>query len=414
MDKQPEETTTQQEENLEQCTENSCIKDQDQDKLSCIVCNRSVHYRCTKLPLYQLQLFVKRRIRSFTCVNCVEITKDLARKMKGYDPDLSTEIEDLTLALQEVSFQKDEVASQNRTLKMKHLLMKEYVKSGVEAKEKYEEAIKSLQDEVQLRMEQTKQHADRESKLEKQIDALRKNLKQMEKKTDGGLLETLEQKFKDFENLLKKELEDSTKILEERFGTAPRKTYADALGVNTPFDEDWDDVPISNTRQNMRQIICSVRNEEKEEEREREVRAKNIIVYGVNESEGGIDEDRAFIADLAEAIGIDVTIKDIFRLGKKVEGKARPLKVTVNSKAERQKVLDSMYNIKGNDKFKNIRVTKDHTLAERNEIRDLVKQAKERNENAPENSLYEWKVREDPKNGMRVMRFKKRSPITRH
>jgi len=151
-----------------------------------------------------------------------------------------------------------------------------------------------------------------------------------------------------------------------------------------------------------------VRTEEKNEERERNNRANNLVVHGVQENEDD-GSDKLFIDSLLEAVGVNATTNNISRLGKKDENKVRPIKIVVDSEVQRNLILESLFNLKGNENFRNIRVTRDYTPTERNEIRDLVKQAKERNENAPEGCIYEWKVREDTKNGMRVMRFKKRN-----
>ena len=222
------------------------------------------------------------------------------------------------------------------------------------------------------------------------------------------MLSTLDKRFKEFEELLRKELEDNCKNLEEKLTRASEKSYADALGVQSK--ECDGSGPVFPPKENMREIICKVRNEEKEEERERMNRVKNLIVHGVKENAADTKQaDSLFVTNLLQAIGINVNVKGVFRLGKKEEGKVRPIKLVVDSEESRTKILESMYNLKGNELYKGVRVTKDHTIAERNEIRDLVKQAMERNENEPEDSIYEWKVRDDPKNGIRLMKFKKRN-----
>ena len=47
------------------------IDDGDQYKVECKDCQRLVHYKCTHLPLYQLQLFLTTGYRKFVCINCV-------------------------------------------------------------------------------------------------------------------------------------------------------------------------------------------------------------------------------------------------------------------------------------------------------------------------------------------------------
>ena len=58
------------------CSDAACIEDQDKNSLKC-VCERLVHYRCTKLPAYQIQVINKKRNYSFHCQNCMEVPESL-------------------------------------------------------------------------------------------------------------------------------------------------------------------------------------------------------------------------------------------------------------------------------------------------------------------------------------------------
>ena len=40
------------------CTESKCIENNDMNKLQCGQCKRKVHYKCTRLPAYQLQRYL--------------------------------------------------------------------------------------------------------------------------------------------------------------------------------------------------------------------------------------------------------------------------------------------------------------------------------------------------------------------
>ena len=55
------------------CTNLCCIGDEDKYKLQCVKCNRLVHYRCTSLPPYQLQMFMTSNYRKFQCHSCVVV-----------------------------------------------------------------------------------------------------------------------------------------------------------------------------------------------------------------------------------------------------------------------------------------------------------------------------------------------------
>ena len=59
---------------VSQCTPTNCkYKCDKYIKLECAECKRLVHYGCTSLPTYQLQLFLTKRYRKFICCKCLEI-----------------------------------------------------------------------------------------------------------------------------------------------------------------------------------------------------------------------------------------------------------------------------------------------------------------------------------------------------
>ena len=88
------------------CTSQKCKADESQHFLVCANCKRSVHYRCTRLPLYQIEQFVSKKVRKYTCVNCVKISYDLYEILIDYNPDQSFEVEELTQALKDMKMMK--------------------------------------------------------------------------------------------------------------------------------------------------------------------------------------------------------------------------------------------------------------------------------------------------------------------
>ena len=75
--KQPFEVAKQ----IQSCTLAACTDDDDQNRLKCRKCNRLVHYECSQLPLYQLQIFVNTYNEQYLCHNCVRITRSLMNKI---------------------------------------------------------------------------------------------------------------------------------------------------------------------------------------------------------------------------------------------------------------------------------------------------------------------------------------------
>ena len=63
---------------LIECTQETCsITDMEKHVLKCNKCNRLIHYKCTGLPLYQLQHLVSAKKRNNICISCTKITDSL-------------------------------------------------------------------------------------------------------------------------------------------------------------------------------------------------------------------------------------------------------------------------------------------------------------------------------------------------
>ena len=61
------------------CTNSTCADGDDEQKIKCSKCKRMVHYVCTNLPIYQLQLFFTKNYRGFICSKCVDIPEELKK-----------------------------------------------------------------------------------------------------------------------------------------------------------------------------------------------------------------------------------------------------------------------------------------------------------------------------------------------
>ena len=54
----------------------------DEDTLQCRICQRRVHFACSELPAYQIQLCLQHKARKYQCRNCVVIKPKLMEKLK--------------------------------------------------------------------------------------------------------------------------------------------------------------------------------------------------------------------------------------------------------------------------------------------------------------------------------------------
>ena len=102
--------------------------------------------------------------------------------------------------------------------------------------------------------------------------------------------------------------------------------------------------------------------------------------------------------------------KSSFRIGKAVPNRNRPIKVIMSCEEDKEMIMKNLKKLQNaNEEFKTIRVTDDHTIEEREVIKEWVQKAKKATEEEGEQSQYIYKARGSPKNGMRLVRFTKRN-----
>ena len=236
----------------------------------------------------------------------------------------------------------------------------------------------------------------------------------VEKKENSDLLKSLQTMFdtkiiqieSKLEELIDNKLDkkmDEINTLSENFKeqahasvitTLEKRTYSDAL--QDPKD--------------FRQILQQTRNEERVEEREKEKRSKNFIIHGLAEEgdDSAVikDNDTKIIARFLEKMGIESEPESFSRLGKPNEGKKRTLKIVMKTNHEKEKVLGNLNGLKNTvEEFGRISVTDDYTINEREEIKSWIKKAEEKSAQDPEQV---YKVRGNPKNGLRLVSFARR------
>ena len=81
----------------------------------------------------------------------------------------------------------------------------------------------------------------------------------------------------------------------------------------------------------------------------------------------------------------------------------------MNCEADKMAIMEKLRSLKGKDKYKRVSVTDDHTSNERQLIKNMVEKLKEANGKEPADSQFVWKLRETPKNGLGMKRFRKRN-----
>lgn len=149
--------------------------------------------------------------------------------------------------------------------------------------------------------------------------------------------------------------------------------------------------------ESIRNEIHSVRKEVKEtsisgsadknlEEMElRDLKKLNIIFFNVEESkavtkEDVKKEDMTNLTKIQDVLNTSATFSNITRLGARISGKVRPIKVTLNNTSEHQEILKAAKKLNTDTVFNQVYISRDMTPLERDSSRKLVKERKEKQE----------------------------------
>ena len=218
------------------CNSSTCVGDMDEDALTCAKCKRSVHYRCTMLPAYQIQVFLAKQYIKYYCQNCVTVPDRLLVLVPNRDrsiPSTANEIKRL----------KREVHGCEGIIKS-HEDYENHLKSELIKKEEdLTQLKKSLQNNPGLH---TVEYV--ENKFEKQLEVFKESIL----------------------SSIKTECEGIEHKINEKFG----KSYATALGNPTDSKTSPN---ASNSKSSLKDAIRSAKIEEKPEYDEKRHRPKNIL-----------------------------------------------------------------------------------------------------------------------------------------
>ena len=101
----------------------------------------------------------------------------------------------------------------------------------------------------------------------------------------------------------------------------------------------------------FRAIIEETKTAELIEEKEKKLRSKNLIIYGVKESSSdskndAIRSDDIYIDNFIAELMVTSTVKSESRIGVPVQDKNRPIKVVMNTEEVRNRILSNLRNLK--------------------------------------------------------------------
>ena len=70
---------------IHECSTQRCIFKDESSKdvaLQCRKCHRAVHYQCSQLPAYQIQLFLSFKERRYQCPKCIRVSQQVLEELE--------------------------------------------------------------------------------------------------------------------------------------------------------------------------------------------------------------------------------------------------------------------------------------------------------------------------------------------
>ena len=219
---------------------------------------------------------------------------------------------------------------------------------------------------------------------------------------------------------LVKEIQDNNKLIEEKLNlknTSPSGPWH----MQNADDGRGEDVNTQSTIQpaaaiDFRLIMQDQQNQQINEVNDQRTRARNIIIHGVDEDADADKtqtkkKDEEFVNSLLQSMTVnDLAFKSVNRIGIKNADKKRPMLVLMNSEADKDRIIQNLTKLKGQENYKGVSVTEDYTVAERKMLTEWREKAKAKNTEEGQASKYIWRVRGTPKNGLSLKRFMKQRP----
>jgi hypothetical protein len=270
-----------------------------------------------------------------------------------------------------------------------------------------EEVEITIKDFVSTFMEEAKTKTEKVDSLDKSIAEMKKEIVKIKQEQNSELQK------------LNEEVKDIKRAQEEISYEKQIEQLTQAFVKDTPWSDMVKkevDSKIENVSAELNSIqkIVDITKGMAEEEKDKEARSKNIIMYNLPESSDSLFEVRQkhdkslamnVFRELIDKNFEETEIQKIFRLGKMGAdpNKPRPLLVQFVDKMTKNYLMHNLYHIRKTP-FKDLAISHDMTLKEREQCKQMVEEAKNKEQ---QDKSGEWKFRVRGLPGqMRVVKLK--------
>lgn len=265
---------------------------------------------------------------------------------------------------------------------------------------------KNIEEENAKLREENKELIERNGELEKAVKRLDIKIREMEelfrtmlseeiKKINSAMVEKIRSSISEVLTTYDRKIEMNKKEIEQiKKEGGGREATQENLQLRKEMDSIRKEIANKGkeeVRKEMGKDKKIVEIESKVEDIERERRKRNIVFYNMQESEES-EAERRYREDeekcgkiFVEELGIqDLKIDKLIRLGKRIEGKNRPLLVKLGTEEEKRSILQRASKLRHSTNFRRVYISRDMTEVERAREKKLREElmAKRRNEEA--------------------------------
>jgi hypothetical protein len=375
-------------EDLIKCGECKKVVANTEKGVQCEMCEIWFHCKCEGV-LDDTYKIMKQEKVHFYCGRCDKTVGQLLKTVMDLKARQDRLEEKLKKSQDEVKGTiQDFVSTLTEEAKTKHEEIEKLARSVEDFKK---ELVKANQYQKKI-MEETKSLRDG-------LESVQKNLEQTKKDTEIKILQELD---------INKQVEQLTQafIQDEKWSEIVKKQ------VDTKFDD------VSKDLNSIQKLVVDTKYQA-EEEKDKEKRSRNIIIYKLEESNSSnydvrIKHDRDIVCNIMkELIANDFEeneIVKVFRMGKLIarrtgeECTPRPLLVQFESKMTKNYLMNHLYGLRKST-FKGISISHDMTLDEREQCKKMVQEAKSK-ESSDSSGEWIYRVRGLP-GQMKVVRWRK-------
>lgn len=266
--------------------------------------------------------------------------------------------------------------------------------SGFKGERDYELSLRLLQRKFASLEETVYETMNRLAKSESEQDELKNEIQSLKKELRKAYIMTseLEEENIELKKQLKKEAEEVKKCKDEIKNSVNKVQEQHTVWTKTQKENEVSMKKILENQQkanvDIKEKVVKVIKEKERLVRDTVDKVKCIVIFGVREDketnrlERDLQEKEKVKGVLIEILEDDQTmntVEEFHRIGKYQEGKDRPLKIKFVTQAKAEEVLRNAWKLAKKERFKRVWINKDMDREERDELKKLVEQMKQKN-----------------------------------